>query len=129
MSFPRCHLAARYTELIRDEIDPVDEARWLDRNLPEDGDRAWHRGQHVHELGDGWSQVIHGSGSMPAEIRAAVRPRLVVAAIKATYSARNTVIGSTRVARQMGSSAAKPATVASMDDELASDTQSNGSTP
>ena len=45
------------------------------------------------------------------------------------YSARKTVIGSTRVARRTGSSAANPATVASTDEELASDTQSNGSTP
>ena len=48
---------------------------------------------------------------------------------RAPYSARSTVIGSTRVARQTGTSAANPATIASTDQELASDTQSNGSTP
>jgi hypothetical protein len=45
------------------------------------------------------------------------------------YSARNTVIGSTRVARQTGNRAARPATAPSTHVEAVSDIQSSGSTP
>ena len=47
----------------------------------------------------------------------------------AFYSARHTVIGSTRVARQTGTSAARPATVPSRHVEVVSDIQSSGVTP
>jgi predicted permease len=75
--------------------------------------------------------VLGVAAGFSAYLPASRQPRRPArrAAVRLTYSARRTAIGSTRVARQTGTSAASAATIASTDQELASDTQSSGFTP